>query len=63
VLVPAGGLVAAAILPAADLIAERTAFSLPGVAGAAGLPVGAVVAPLSVPILLWLLDTRRSTVR
>jgi iron complex transport system permease protein len=63
VLVPAGGLVAAAILPAADLIAERTAFSLPGVAGAAGLPVGAVVAPLSVPILLWLLDARRSTVR
>jgi ABC-type Fe3+-siderophore transport system permease subunit len=63
VLIPTGGLVAAAILPAADLIAEQTTLSLPGAAGVTGLPVGAVLAPLSVPILLWLLNTRRLTVR
>jgi iron complex transport system permease protein len=63
VLVPAGGLVAAAILPFADLLAELTALSLPGPAGATGLPVGAVIAPLSVPVLLWLLTTRRLTIR
>jgi iron complex transport system permease protein len=63
VLIPTGGLVAAAILPAADLIAEQTTLSLPGAAGVTGLPVGAVIAPLSVPVLLWLLNTRRLTVR
>ncbi|MGI5127796.1 FecCD family ABC transporter permease [Pseudonocardia sp. CA-107938] len=62
VLVPTGGLVAAALLPIADLIAQLTTLSLPG-AGATGLPVGAVIAPLSIPVLLWLLTTRKLTVR
>lgn len=63
VLIPMGGLVAAALLPAADLLAEQTTLALPGVESVTGLPVGAVIAPLSVPVLLWLLNARRLTVR
>lgn len=63
VLIPVGGLVAAALLPTADLIAEQTTLSLPGLASVTGLPVGAVIAPLAVPILLWLLNTRKLTTR
>lgn len=63
VLIPMGGLVAAALLPAADLLAEQTTLALPGVESVTGLPVGAVIAPLSVPVLLWLLNARKLTVR
>jgi iron complex transport system permease protein len=59
VLILAGGLVAAAILPAADLIAEQATLILPGTGSVTGLPVGAVIAPLSVPVLLWLLNARK----
>lgn len=58
-LILTGGLVAAAILPAADLIAEQTSLAFPGVGSVTGLPVGAVIAPLSVPVLLWLLHARK----
>lgn len=62
VLILTGGLVAAAILPAADLIAEQTTLAFPGVGSVTGLPVGAVIAPLSVPVLLWLLNARKLTI-
>ncbi|MBE8517338.1 iron ABC transporter permease [Amycolatopsis sp. H6(2020)] len=63
VLILLGGLVAAALLPLADLIAEHATLALPGAGSVTGLPVGAVIAPLSVPVLLWLLNTRRVAVR
>jgi iron complex transport system permease protein len=63
VLIQTGGLVAAAILPAADLIAGQTTLAFPEVGSVTGLPVGAVIAPLSVPVLLWLLNTRKRAVR
>jgi iron complex transport system permease protein len=63
VLILTGGLVAAAILPAADLIAEQTTLAFPGAGSVAGLPVGAVIAPLSVPILLWLRGARKPAIR
>jgi iron complex transport system permease protein len=62
VLIVTSGLVAAAILPAADLLAVQTSLSLPG-GSVSGLPLGAVVAPLSVPVLLWLLNTRKVIAR
>lgn len=63
VLILAGGSVAAAILPAADLVAEQTTLAVPGAGSVTGLPVGALIAPLSVPVLLWLLDARRPAIR
>jgi iron complex transport system permease protein len=62
VLILTGGLVAAAILPAADLIAEHATLALPGTGSVTGLPVGAVIAPLSVPVLLSLLNARKQAV-
>ena len=47
------GLVGAALLPLADLVAMRTTLTLPwGDSTVTGLPVGAVIAPLAVPYLI-----------